>query len=212
MVCRCSSKDTIRNDNFQGQSQIPKSHAADASRQSFLGLPGELRNAVYCQALIFDNALRRMPRGTTKVPTLVLLRVCKQIHDEAASVFYGGNSFYYFIEHTAVPPRVGAMFPSARYQRWLTRVTIRVHMWKYKPQNVTFHFCGEGGSREMVRTSDEVVELFHTFDEMKTLWREKEGQWEGALVVEQEPGGATGTIWFFMSEEEERRTKQLWAR
>jgi hypothetical protein len=37
------------------------------------------------------------PQGRTIVPGLVLLRTCKQIHDEAASFFYAANSFQCYV-------------------------------------------------------------------------------------------------------------------
>ncbi|KAF1950764.1 hypothetical protein CC80DRAFT_597851 [Byssothecium circinans] len=85
---------------------------------------------------------------TTSVPGLVLLRTCRQIHDEAPSIFYGANSFLCDVAHevrvesaedvhklrftesflnlpdTCSPTTVGVLFPAPRYQIWLTRATI----------------------------------------------------------------------------------------
>ncbi|KAF2275584.1 uncharacterized protein EI97DRAFT_467757 [Westerdykella ornata] len=83
--------------------QAPKSHAADPSKASFLDLPPELRNRIYAQLFILpDNYIRLTRENRTNVPSLTLLRTCKQIHDEAASVFYAGNSFYVAVERFLV--------------------------------------------------------------------------------------------------------------
>ncbi|KAF2655595.1 hypothetical protein K491DRAFT_423467 [Lophiostoma macrostomum CBS 122681] len=106
----CSSKDIIQGDDLPAQGRHLRSHPVDESRIGFLDLPGELRNNIYCQLLIFDDYIRHMPGYTTKVPALVLLRVCKQIHDEAAGVFYGGNSFYCCVKQLLRGRRTSSFF------------------------------------------------------------------------------------------------------
>ncbi|KAF2121144.1 hypothetical protein BDV96DRAFT_594375 [Lophiotrema nucula] len=81
--------------------QLAKSETADETRAGFLDLPAELRNDVYTKLLVVNGPVRltaTAPSKTTKVPGLLLLRVCKQIKDEAASVFYAANSFYVQLE------------------------------------------------------------------------------------------------------------------
>ena len=128
---------------------MAKSYAADKSKASFLDLPAELRNNIYSRVLICETYVRLMPNKPTKVPALILLRTCKQIHDEAASIFYAANSFYCNIEKeirllprekveypplgdlylspttpTAIHGAGGIFFPAPRYHLYLTRLTI----------------------------------------------------------------------------------------
>lgn len=116
-----------------------------------MDLPAELRNDLYARFLIVDSYVRLTAHKPTRVPGLAILRVCKQMHDEAASIFYAANSFYCYVEKEihiardmtfAYPktcnhqfrlwalspdPEVEAsdiFFPSPRYHVFLTRITI----------------------------------------------------------------------------------------
>jgi hypothetical protein len=93
------------------------------------------------------------PQKRTKFPGLILLRTCKQIHDEAASFFYEANSFQCYILklipvqcasegmiqcpslNSFISPtnfldplaiRGGIIFPAQRYHQYLTRLSIGV--------------------------------------------------------------------------------------
>ncbi|KAF2736160.1 hypothetical protein EJ04DRAFT_575624 [Polyplosphaeria fusca] len=74
--------------------KILNSQSADNSRAGFLDLPAELRNVVYRDLFVFPGYVRLLYLSPTKVSALALLRTCKQVHHEAASVLYGTNSFY----------------------------------------------------------------------------------------------------------------------
>lgn len=70
----------------------------------FLSLPAELRNAIYALLLTAPAHVKQSRRIATRglcsdyvLPPLdlcpALLRTCRQIHDEAASILYGANQF-----------------------------------------------------------------------------------------------------------------------
>lgn len=61
----------------------------------FLDLPGELRNCVYHHALVSPKTftVRILFAQTDSQTDTALLRVNKQIHDEALAIFYSGNTF-----------------------------------------------------------------------------------------------------------------------
>lgn len=77
------------------------------SRRSLLDLPPEIRNQIYrlvlVQVVSFKPNVRRLfsiaeEHEKTLEPydtetTVSLARTCRQIHDEAIAVYYGGNSF-----------------------------------------------------------------------------------------------------------------------
>ncbi|KAK6513196.1 hypothetical protein TWF506_009359 [Arthrobotrys conoides] len=84
----------------------------DHQPPNFLGLPREIRDEVYKYLLLFDNVPRiasRTPRALARLMPMVqhdkpvfrkpvsvqnaILAVNKQIHDEAAEIFYGFNTF-----------------------------------------------------------------------------------------------------------------------
>ncbi|KAI5238688.1 hypothetical protein E4T43_07289 [Aureobasidium subglaciale] len=71
---------------------------------AFLALPAELRNIIYALILIAPSHVVQSRRIATRglcsdyvLPPLKLspaiLRTCRQIHDEAASILYGANQF-----------------------------------------------------------------------------------------------------------------------
>ena len=65
----------------------------------FFNLPSEVRRQVYCQLLVSqgDCEIPRgriyQGRGPHQTVEPALLRVCKQMHDETASILYGQNEF-----------------------------------------------------------------------------------------------------------------------
>ncbi|KAF2467616.1 uncharacterized protein BDR25DRAFT_344730 [Lindgomyces ingoldianus] len=143
----CSSQD--RPNAHSSFRQPPQSHAADSSKASFLDLPSEIRNNIYSRVLVCDGYVKLMPAYSTKVPGLILLQTCKQVHDEAASIFFAANAFYIHMQKEVkvkqntqvqypdtdqlyVPPwtrnggeeRGGIFFPAPRYHTYLTRLTI----------------------------------------------------------------------------------------
>lgn len=152
----CSSSDKRTTGNKPTQAVTRKSRRIRSSRGSFLDLAAEHRNYIYAQVLIHSgggNHIRVTRESPTRIPELSLLRVCKQVHDEASSFFYSANSFYCSVNHRihVVNGRKfqlreedirrrwfqwadrdqqqgdqdwGVLFPAPRYHRWLTRVTI----------------------------------------------------------------------------------------
>ncbi|CAD0081507.1 unnamed protein product [Aureobasidium vineae] len=71
---------------------------------AFLTLPAELRNTIYALLLTAPTHVKQSRRIATRglcsdyiLPPLdlcpALLRTCRQIHDEAASILYGANQF-----------------------------------------------------------------------------------------------------------------------
>lgn len=122
-----------------------QSSSANSSKASFLDLPPEIRNNIYSRTLLLSNDYVRLtPKKPTKIPELAyLLRTCKQIHDEVASLFYASHSFYcsfedsvdLWTERSDIPidlsilkgvyPK-GITFPAPRYHQYMTRITIDI--------------------------------------------------------------------------------------
>jgi hypothetical protein len=167
---------------------------------------------------------------------LVLLRTCKQIHDEAASVFYAANSFYVEAEKVmdvrVRPPEGTAkgvvdatqtlfdsglrvytqetgmvIFPAERYHVWCTRITI----------DMKIHIRGferEGTTCQRSYKTDtemykEMGDLFaRTFEGVRRRWEEKDSEWEGRMVASADPSSFK-VIHFMLSfaEDEEDECK-----
>ena len=68
-------------------------------KPSFLGLPRELRDQIYkyCVAGPADALPPDYAVKPSHMAPMGLLRVCKEIHTEAATIFYGSNSHLFFI-------------------------------------------------------------------------------------------------------------------
>jgi hypothetical protein len=181
-----------------------------------------------------------MPNAPTKVPALVLLQTCKQIHDEAASVFYAANSFYVETSQHLTPitgrqpslpslselysPTLlggeggGLFFPAPRYHLYLTRLTIDAKI--LLPDVLT-----ETGSRTfpqefLGRDSEQLFkdlekQLFDMYLNMRSLWDEKRSNWEGRLVSQENFAKVRYlcvTMSFSEEEEEEVATRAAWRR
>jgi hypothetical protein len=122
-------------------------------QHSLVNIAPELRNKIYAQLLLIGGPVILAPQKRTIVPGLVLLRTCRQIHDEAASFFYEVNSFQCYIlklipvqcasEGSIQCPNLtsfispttfldplaihgGIFFSAQRYHQYLTRLTIGV--------------------------------------------------------------------------------------
>jgi hypothetical protein len=79
--------------------------ASTLPRQSFLRLPGELRNRIYegalrCKVLIYVDRHARLRRRRSmpgynplQCHNLNLFLVCRKLHQEAAPIFYSINNF-----------------------------------------------------------------------------------------------------------------------
>jgi hypothetical protein len=122
-------------------------------QHSLVNIAPELRNKIYAQLLLIGGPVILALQKRTIVPGLVLLRTCRQIHDEAASFFYEVNSFQCYIlklipvqcasEGSIQCPNLtsfispttfldplaihgGIFFSAQRYHQYLTRLTIGV--------------------------------------------------------------------------------------
>ena len=131
---------------------MPTSFPANPRRHSLVTAP-ELRNNIYAQLLLIEGPIMLAPSERTTVPGLVLLRTCKQVHDEVASLFYAANSFQCYVLRaipvqyvsegkiqcpdltsflsptTFLDPqavRGNIFFPAQRYHSYLTRLSISV--------------------------------------------------------------------------------------
>ncbi|KAK3722638.1 hypothetical protein LTR37_002208 [Vermiconidia calcicola] len=62
-----------------------------AARPSLLGLPGELRNRIYRDALLTDDS--DVIVDATGVPEPALLLTCKQIRAEGGQIYYSERAF-----------------------------------------------------------------------------------------------------------------------
>ncbi|KAF7194691.1 hypothetical protein HII31_03953 [Pseudocercospora fuligena] len=91
--------------------EVPPRQASGDSEEerpcAFLGIPAELRNRIYREALVpkadtdrdtisispgYDDTLRELP------PEPPLLRTCKQIREEATSIYEQENQFFVELE------------------------------------------------------------------------------------------------------------------
>jgi hypothetical protein len=126
----------------------------NALQHSFVGLPSYVRTRVYAELLLLDTEEHLAPSQVTKVPGLVLLRTCKQVHDEVAALFYARNAFSYYVkkivpmqkasidhpQHPSIrsapdhytlrdPFNIsgGVFFPAARHHKYLTSLTTRLN-------------------------------------------------------------------------------------
>jgi hypothetical protein len=99
----------------------------------FVELPPEIRNAIYRYALRSDTAIK----GNARIPTIGLLRTCKQIHKEASSILYGENTFRFkaTIDYKTKPEihltdypdtRKQAIWPPRFYHEYLQSLHIEI--------------------------------------------------------------------------------------
>ena len=118
-----------------------KEHA----KLSFMQLPPELRNSVYCILLTTPSAPIELPRITRDIATrarewakcrdssskrakfkslfLEILQTCKQVHDEGNSILYGCNVFKFRSCHSEGPKT--AVLPT-RHFRFLKNIKVSV--------------------------------------------------------------------------------------
>jgi hypothetical protein len=130
-----------------------KSFAVDPQKYSFVNIAPELRNRIYAELFIVESPVILAPQKRTTVPGLLLLQICKQIHDEVASLSYAMNLFQCFVLKVIPVPcisegriqcpklnffispttfldslaiRGDICFPAQRYHQYLTRLSIGV--------------------------------------------------------------------------------------
>ena len=105
-----------------------------------LHLPLELRNKIYRYLVISHLDCKSHPRlwrplsvdrGTLRIgyfprdTVIPLLLVCRKIHDEAAAVLYGENTFAFHVSGLADGPIAFLEWLSPKYVRLLRRVYVR---------------------------------------------------------------------------------------
>ena len=125
---------------------------ADTSVTSFplLKLPAELRRMVYRKALLCSKPIsmatnpenERPSSQPTKLGVFVpVLRVCRQVSEEAQDVLYGENTFEYITEFS---PFTNLPFP-AKHRRRIRKVacTWEWHPFSQFPEQMSgvLHFC-----------------------------------------------------------------------
>ncbi|KAF2442763.1 hypothetical protein P171DRAFT_433176 [Karstenula rhodostoma CBS 690.94] len=82
--------------NYMPVATVPRSPARPSR---FLGLPREIRNLIYRELLLNTHPLivhmRRVHRfEASTIPYTAILRANKQVHDEAAAILYGENTWF----------------------------------------------------------------------------------------------------------------------
>ncbi|KAK6220043.1 hypothetical protein QIS74_05545 [Colletotrichum tabaci] len=81
----------------------------------FMNLPLEIRQKIYKEILVAKNPIRVRqgwsavyPRNRPLVETDIL-RVCRQVRNEAVNVLYGENTFLYLLRETAMLPATNSL-------------------------------------------------------------------------------------------------------
>lgn len=185
----------------------PISSRADSDAVSFLDLPPEIRNNIYSRVLIFEEYMR----PSSKASAIPLLRVCKQVHEEASSIFYAANSFYFYCERFIFPdvsghispenfladyPK-GLTWPAARYHIHLTRVVFDTHVSLSNYKNTPM-------------MEEQLTIRFHEFYAyFRSLWAMKERKWTGRIICERKYPMAPLDCMIAFSEDDEDVTKML---
>lgn len=180
---------------------IPVSPRADNSAVSFLDLPPEIRNNIYCRVLIFESYLR----PESNIPAIRLFQTCKQIHEEASSIFYAANSFYlviFFDNSNRISPRnfsenypQGLIWPAARYHIHLTRVVFDTYV------TLTNRTMEPALEEQLRRRFHE----FHTF--IQSLWAPKLRKWSDRIICDRKFTTARLDCMIAFSEDDEDVTK-----
>jgi hypothetical protein len=120
-----------------------------------LDLPISVRENLYTHLLLFGEEIQITPSQITRVPGLVLLQTCRQLHDEASAFFYASNTFRCHVAkivpaqkasagqlqfpairaqidcHTLSDPlniSGGIFFPAPRYHEYLTHIMIHLDL------------------------------------------------------------------------------------
>ncbi|KAK5124537.1 hypothetical protein LTR85_001754 [Meristemomyces frigidus] len=71
-----------------------KQRHSNEPRAGFLDLPAELRNEIYRLTFVGDGRLN-FANPTTFSKSAAFLRTCSQVHDEARSILYAENDFFF---------------------------------------------------------------------------------------------------------------------
>jgi len=132
--------------------EAERSSAINPWQHGFLDLPAAVRSQVYTYLFLVEDEIQITPSQVTKVPELILLQTCKQLHAEVAPFFYASNTFHCNVKKliptqkaTEQPqyPSIrapldcrtlrdplnitgGVFFPAPRYHQYLTHLTIHL--------------------------------------------------------------------------------------
>jgi hypothetical protein len=131
-----------------------KSCAANPWQHCFLDLPEAARVQVYAE-LLLATKIEITPAAVSKIPGVVLLRICKQIHEEAAAVLYARNTFHCCVRKLVPAQKVsvgspqypcirapfdvsalcdplnitgGVFFPAAQYHAYRSHLSVRLEL------------------------------------------------------------------------------------
>lgn len=145
--CTSRSQQIYPKSSHQGA----RSWVSNPWRHSFLALPKNVRGKIYAKLLIVGE-IRISPSQIIQVPGLVILRTCRQVHDEAAAIFYGSSRFICWVQKIVPAQKAGAdpqypalpagldwqtladplnisggvFFPAARHHRYLSHLAVHV--------------------------------------------------------------------------------------
>ena len=79
-----------------------------------MGLPGELRNRIYRLCLVSED---HIIVTTTTFPEPRLLKTCKEIREEASTIYYGENQFEAWIHRYDSSPIMAILAKTATFER-----------------------------------------------------------------------------------------------
>lgn len=96
--------------------------ATHKTRFPFFELPREIRDLVYQQALVNHEPLEL--HGSLREDETSVLRVCKQVHEEATEVFYKENVFYIPIQLFTSEEPLGQILAGPLYRLRRKRLAI----------------------------------------------------------------------------------------
>ncbi|OCK80202.1 hypothetical protein K432DRAFT_404911 [Lepidopterella palustris CBS 459.81] len=199
----------------------PTSFRANQDKVSFLDLPPELRNNIYCRLFVFEHIwYSSYIRSNTEVRGIQLLRTCKQIHEEAASVFYAANAFYLQtsrhlgwvdllnLKNISADYPKGLTWPAARYHIHLTRIVIDLQATvPLTPEDALAYRALEEkltGLEETLR-----ARFYALYERLLSLWDEKDRAWSAKLICDRNHRSREINYMIAFSEDDEDVTKIL---
>ncbi|KAL5120779.1 hypothetical protein ACEQ8H_001260 [Pleosporales sp. CAS-2024a] len=99
-ICKIKTKKP-HVDNAPGQAD-----GVTARYPSFTDVPPEIRNAIYRYVFVRSErlAIPQNQHGSGLCQSAQFLRTCKLVHDEACSILYGENEFYFTRHHDTRTP------------------------------------------------------------------------------------------------------------
>lgn len=133
----CTASQSQTDTRSRHQEQLRR-NSGSSDECKLLSLPPEISNRIYELVLIQTHRLR-IERGQTDSKLRALLAACKDIHQQASSIFYGANCFGY--ECTALDLSQDVRSTTSLI-RWLKgigsknrRLLQPIHIWRSKAQD-----------------------------------------------------------------------------